>query len=278
MNGTNGQTAATLDTAATFRPTLTHCAMCHAPLDDAKSVEVGIGPVCRKRCDYDSIPEALRTRANELIARVSLNLKDPSEVRFAADELRAMGLERLAACLLEKSVTIFLSGSTETIAGYWPYMPSSPVLAQLPDARWCYGRFFRRGRGAWVITNTQANRDILWRALVEAFPGQAVKIVGQAVPVFLAGDAMPSLAADSAEPEMTANDHAREIRKLLKALDFGGRKARFDVFSFSLAAANAGYSADTFLASPTRALREFAADAHKVLDPKASRSRKGGAA
>lgn len=264
-------------TAASIRPVLTHCAICHAALTDAASVEIGIGPVCRKRCDYDSIPANLRERANALIARVSLNLKDPAEVRFCADELRTMGLDKLAACLLDRFAVIFLRETETEVAALCPYKIEFNANARVANALWSWNtrsfRYFKRGRGAWTLPKSSASKNAFWAALVTAFPGMIVKIVGQHVPVWLEGTTMPSLAADPSEPEKTANDHAREIRAALKALDFGGRKARFDAFAFSLAAANAGYDVSMFLANPTRAIREHAADASKVLDAKPSRRR-----
>lgn len=83
----------------------TQCAACGRPLLDARSVEAGLGPECRKRHGYDArvaqLPEEARARANQLVYRVALE-QGGIGVLGATLELRALGFARLADRVLER--------------------------------------------------------------------------------------------------------------------------------------------------------------------------------
>ena len=50
----------------------THCCVCHRPLLDAKSVELGIGPDCLKRHGFNiDVPEVDRVEANFIVWQIA---------------------------------------------------------------------------------------------------------------------------------------------------------------------------------------------------------------
>ena len=89
------------------------CVVCSTPLSDAKSAELGIGPVCRKKWGYaDEIPggEPARKRANALVYEACVAKRDGKvdRVLSIAEELQALGLGKLAQRIRERFVDIKL--------------------------------------------------------------------------------------------------------------------------------------------------------------------------
>ena len=90
----------------------TNCIMCARPLCDARSVETGIGPVCRKRMGYDDmmsgIDEKARTQANKLVHRAGLAMDkdDVATILDCATEIRDLGLGKLAAVIRRRFIKI----------------------------------------------------------------------------------------------------------------------------------------------------------------------------
>ena len=73
----------------------THCACCSRPLLDARSVETGMGPICRKRYGFDdSIPEEARKEANKLIYTIARHQKG-EHVEGALARLKDLGFTKL---------------------------------------------------------------------------------------------------------------------------------------------------------------------------------------
>lgn len=81
----------------------THCCACGRPLLDAVSVEVGMGPVCRKRYLGEvAVSEQDRAAANKLVhlvAAIQKNLDRRAELLDAIREIKALGFWALAAKL-----------------------------------------------------------------------------------------------------------------------------------------------------------------------------------
>lgn len=74
MLNLNDENPALIDTRAARKLTATYCACCALPLSDADSVEIGIGPVCRRKTakadvgqpsDWDRAAELLAKHASE---------------------------------------------------------------------------------------------------------------------------------------------------------------------------------------------------------------------
>jgi len=73
------------------------CCICSRSLCDAVSVELGIGPVCRKRHGYNiDTDETSRKRANVLVHLCAVSLHDEDARRAACSELYLLGFVLLA--------------------------------------------------------------------------------------------------------------------------------------------------------------------------------------
>ena len=96
----------------------THCVMCNLPLRDAESVEMGMGPVCRKKHvnrQLGSVSEENRKAANKAIHRAGVAAKAHRDRRDAAhvatilasaDEVEGYGLTKLAAKIRARYIEI----------------------------------------------------------------------------------------------------------------------------------------------------------------------------
>jgi hypothetical protein len=76
----NNSHGAGYENAPATRLLATHCACCGRPLLDARSVECGVGPVCRRNYGYNEIAEDVRVAANRHVYRIAcLNSGHPAE-------------------------------------------------------------------------------------------------------------------------------------------------------------------------------------------------------
>jgi hypothetical protein len=142
----------------------THCAVCARPLVDAKSVELGIGPDCRRKYGFD-IPcsEESRVAANKLVYTIAAQ-QDGEGVYAAILDLRALGFERLAWRIAERvvPVQIFVEGESIFVRG--PYSAEAVMIMRgVPGRRWVKDR---------KMNSFPANqRPALFAALCRAYPG-----------------------------------------------------------------------------------------------------------
>jgi hypothetical protein len=89
----------------------THCAVCARPLVDAKSVELGIGPDCRRKYGYDlACTDEARSEANRLVYRIAAD-QSGAQVAADCDALVALGFEKLAARIRDRVVAITIEES-----------------------------------------------------------------------------------------------------------------------------------------------------------------------
>jgi uncharacterized Zn finger protein (UPF0148 family) len=141
----------------------THCAACGRPLLDAQSVEIGMGPDCRKRFGYgtETTPE-LRAAANRLIHRIAVR-QAGLDVARAADELRALGFPALAQRVLERVTSVRITeAGPQTLRVAAPYLEAAiPAWRQL-------GRWDRDAK-AYLVPLTA--RAALWRLLRAYYAG-----------------------------------------------------------------------------------------------------------
>lgn len=100
----------------------TNCAVCRLALRDSLSVELGIGPDCRKKYSFntDVTPEA-RARANELILKIALGLDDLATIMVAADELLELGFQRLHEVLIKRNAKITVTEAEGRLLVKTPY-------------------------------------------------------------------------------------------------------------------------------------------------------------
>ena len=102
-----------------------HCFVCGRALCDAKSVELGIGPVCRKKYTGGDISEEARTEANQLIYTASAlygegaTADDIEDVFKIADRLVFLGLPMLAERMAFRFVGIRLEVEEDVAEYRW---------------------------------------------------------------------------------------------------------------------------------------------------------------
>lgn len=85
------------ENAAATKMMATNCVCCGRALVDAVSVQMGIGPECRK--EYDGgISEEVREKANGLVFKASMAAQHGNVelVKVLAEEIRGLGLGKLA--------------------------------------------------------------------------------------------------------------------------------------------------------------------------------------
>lgn len=155
-----------------------NCAVCGRPLVDAISVEMGIGPECRK--EYDGgITAAVQSEANKIVhgAALAAGLGRINEVLAAADKVEALGLAVLANKMrrrfksAERLAEIEIEGPFDgTYRVVTPYRrkESARFVAAwraVPGRRWV--------NGANLIP--AGSKNALWALLKEFFGGRYVK-------------------------------------------------------------------------------------------------------
>lgn len=94
----------------------THCACCHLPLVDAQSVEIGMGPVCRKKHGYDEVlalSEDDRKAANKLIHAVAC-YRDGATVLESCTKLFALGCGKIVTAILKRLAKVQIATTDDT--------------------------------------------------------------------------------------------------------------------------------------------------------------------
>ena len=133
----NETTTTTDVTNVLQRPTLTTCALCSRALNDAASVQIGVGPDCRKKIDYDKVPEALRTRVNELLAQISLHVEDQQACLVYADQIRELGLDNIAQAIVRRFCEVRLALCESSILLFAPFRSDVNAAYKREGGRWC---------------------------------------------------------------------------------------------------------------------------------------------
>lgn len=155
----------------------TNCVCCGRALVDAISVEMGIGPECRKEND-GGISDETRTEANKIVhgAAVAAGLGRIAEVLVAADKVEALGLAVLAGKMrrrfknaerLADIEIVEVSGTYRVITPYRRKDSKAFVAAwrTVPGRRW--------ENGANVVP--VASKTALWAVLRQFFGGKYAK-------------------------------------------------------------------------------------------------------
>ena len=114
------------ENAPATRLLATHCACCARPLVDAKSVETGMCPVCRKKHGFNiDCSESIRLQANKIVYQIAL-LRSQCEQGQAtwvqvgveclqgAATLSTLGFTVLSAILTERLAAM---GYAHTLSG-----------------------------------------------------------------------------------------------------------------------------------------------------------------
>lgn len=160
----------------------THCAICGRPLLDARSVELGVGPICAEKYGlFIDVTEAARAEANKLVYQIAARQKEGWAVVLPMiAELRDLGFATLAEKLskrFEPKPEIVIELASD--AGRPYYRVASPFVKEATEAwRAIPGRFFRvvkNGEGKELPYNfvPTAHRAKLWDLLRKFYAGRA---------------------------------------------------------------------------------------------------------
>jgi hypothetical protein len=153
------------ENAAATKLLATHCCACARPLVDAKSVELGIGPICRKKYGYDleGVSEPVRKAVNGLVFKVAAN---PQSLDSLAkiETIRGLGFTVLADRLESRIATVrvlMVEGRVRLV---------TPYNADFVDAiRQIKGRKWHKAEKVWSFPVSA--RPALWKALRLHFDG-----------------------------------------------------------------------------------------------------------
>lgn len=177
----------------------THCCVCGLSLVDALSCEKGIGPVCRKKYQYEdafpitpeagtpaqkylaaNFPQEIADRVGEAIdaddSRKAANLlvyfasaEQGDLAVHAAHVLGLIGYGKLAERILDRLVTVRLTRTPEgKIAVKTPY--NAEFVAVL-KAKYVAGREWDRENKVWLMPDSPEGFEALSNALKAVFAG-----------------------------------------------------------------------------------------------------------
>ena len=154
----------------------THCCCCGKALVDAISVEMGIGPECR-RGETDGISDEQRTLCNRLTYQAALASQkgNVEVVRKCAEAIKALGLETLADKVGKRFVNadrlakIKVTESNGLLTVVTPFKRS--MGAEFVNAwRNIQGRRYDRQSNGNIVP--VASKGQLWDLLKTYFPGE----------------------------------------------------------------------------------------------------------
>jgi len=133
-----------------------NCAACSKELVDSKSIEIGLGPICRKKHGYDShITEENRTKANKLVYLIAAK-QTGAEVIQAVNELNELGFTKLAKRISKRIAKIIVTEIDEDIQVSAPYDFESL-------SAWRKIAFWNRKNKAWTLRTN--DKKALWNLL-----------------------------------------------------------------------------------------------------------------
>lgn len=134
----------------------TNCIICGKELCDARSVEIGLGPVCRRRAGYEAdaqkISEDDRKKANKLIHTIAVSSDNETRVKGLV-ELKELGLDGVVKAILKSIATVVVAIDNGNLVVKTPYLPEVvPALRSVPGRRFDWdakvNRFPLQSKGA----------------------------------------------------------------------------------------------------------------------------------
>jgi hypothetical protein len=169
--------------AAATKIMATHCCACGKPLVDAKSVETGMGPVCRKKYGYDmDVPEKVRALANKLVYRLACDVSQDTvtmESMDVASQLSDLGFTKIADIFRARLVPVAVT--IDTIDGEERYVVRTPYNPAYNYDAWTNTRVGVKIPGAfaatkkkvfhWTYAKDEYARKRIFDALVKHFEG-----------------------------------------------------------------------------------------------------------
>lgn len=150
----------------------THCVCCNRPLLDAQSVELGIGPECRKRHGYNArgVSEENRAQANKLVAKMALPNVSFTDLTAALTELSMLGFQKLAAVIASRkaSISIALAEEGRRLLVKTPFTAGSLVSIRAIPGR---GTAYNEDNRFLGNTFPVAQKGAVWNMIRRHFPG-----------------------------------------------------------------------------------------------------------
>ena len=120
------------------------CLICGLPLKDAKSQEVGIGPVCRRNTHYaeeaKGLSDSLRQQGNVLIHQLSSQLSDVPALKTTLSELAGLGFFKTADALRRAIASVHIHQNGETYYVKAPYNPDAIRSWHTVPSQWWDGK------------------------------------------------------------------------------------------------------------------------------------------
>lgn len=125
------------ENAPATRMVATYCAVCSRPLVDAKSVELGIGPDCRRKYGFDApMPEEARMAANKIVYQIALDQDGPF-VAEGCNRLRELGFTVLADRILKRTAPVRVEAEGDLLVVSSAYDPRLvEAFRMFPGRRW----------------------------------------------------------------------------------------------------------------------------------------------
>ena len=162
----------------------TNCACCGRPLVDAKSVETGMGPVCRKKYGYGvDVTEEARVRANSIIYGLAVAVSEGTvtvATLESVEELRDLGFPLIADIFLYNGASISIE--VREHEGEDRYFVRAPYDPDFNNSSWFRGRFgvkvpasltpSKRKVFHWTFPKTEAARRAIFAALLKHHAGR----------------------------------------------------------------------------------------------------------
>jgi hypothetical protein len=130
----------TYENAPATKMLATDCACCARPLVDSKSVEIGMGPTCRKKHGLEiACSDEVRAQANKIVHKIACDRSTGINLSTlqAVAEVRALGFNKLADVLTDRlaDVKITVEGATLYVAA--PYSEAATeAFRKVPGRRW----------------------------------------------------------------------------------------------------------------------------------------------
>ena len=154
------------ENAPATRLLATRCAVCSRPLVDAKSVDLGIGPDCRRRYGFDQhCSEEARKEANVIVYHIAAK-QDGMELAPMLARLNELGFNSLADRIADRiasvKITVSADGRIEVVA---PYNPDALNLFRAVS-----GRRWEKARK--VTSFPMDSKRAVFVALQTAYAGQ----------------------------------------------------------------------------------------------------------
>jgi len=163
------------ENAPATRMVATYCAVCSKPLVDAKSVEMGLGPVCRRQYGFEGSKATLdgaiaahddlnRVEANKIVYQIALEQDGPF-VAEGCNRLREIGFVKLADRILKRTAPVSVAVEGDRLVVTSAYDEAwVEAMRGMPGRRW--------DRERKVNTVPMSARASLEALVVRMFPGR----------------------------------------------------------------------------------------------------------